>query len=160
MNNLKDTCENNSEAICNNRRDFLVKASVTAGGLLLSLSGAATSANAKTADKTEMTGDDSVILKLDDKSPLSKIGGSDTVETKSGKVVVVRTGEMAFSAYSAVCTHKGGPIKYDADKKQLFCPWHNSRFDTNGKKVSGPANQDLATYAAQESVVVTLTPKA
>ena len=157
MSNLKDTCENGSEAICNNRRDFLVKASVTAGGLLLSLSGASGLANAKTADKTEPTADDSVVLKLDDKSPLSKIGGTDTVETKSGKVVVVRTGDMAFSAYSAVCPHKGGPIKYDTETKQLFCPWHNSRFDTDGKKVSGPANQDLKKFAAQESVVVTIS---
>ena len=38
MSNLKDSCSEISENVCNNRRDFLVKASVTAGSLLLSLS--------------------------------------------------------------------------------------------------------------------------
>ena len=74
-------------------------------------------------------------------------------------MIVVRTGEMAFSAYSAVCTHKSGTLKYDAESKMLVCPLHNSKFDAAGKPVSGPAKLPLATYGAQESVVVTLTPK-
>ena len=150
MSNSNDSCSEISENVCNNRRNFLVKASVTAGGLLLSLSGAS-AAKAETVSTPE-----EVVVKLDDKSPLGKVGGSALIDTKSGKVIVVRTGDMAFSAYSAVCTHKGSTIKYDADKKQLFCPSHGSKFDADGKNAGGPANQPLAKYSATESVVVTL----
>jgi cytochrome b6-f complex iron-sulfur subunit len=157
MSNLKDTCQENSETVCNNRREFLVKASATAGGILLTLAAGSQSAKAKTADTPD---DENVIVKLDDKSPLGKVGGFDTISTKSGKVIVVRTGDMTFSAYSAICTHKGATLKYNAEKKLLICPSHGSQFDADGKVVKGPATTNLATYGAQESVVVTLTPKA
>lgn len=156
MSNSKDTCQEKSENVCNNRREFLVKASAITGGLMLSLSSLGATAKAATVNPE----DETVVVKLDDKSGLSKVGGSETIETKSGKVIVVRTGDMAFSAYSALCTHKGGPLKYDAAAKQLVCPWHASKFDAEGKPVGGPAKQPLATYGAQESVVVTITPKA
>ena len=140
---------------CGGRREFLVKASALAGGLVLSLSGVVK------AEERSVVSDaaDEVSLKLDDKSPLSKVGGFDTIDTKSGKVVVVRVDDSTFKAYSAICPHKGGPIKYNESAKQLFCPWHNSLFDMNGKVVKGPARTDLAAYAAQNEVVVTLTPK-
>lgn len=37
------------------------------------------------------------------------------------------------------CPHSGGPILYDPEKDDLFCPWHNSRFNLKGKYKSGPA---------------------
>ena len=38
------------------------------------------------------------------------------------------------------CPHSGGPILYDPKADDLFCPWHNSRFDVKGKYKSGPAS--------------------
>ena len=146
---------------CGGRRDFLVKAGVIAGGMVLSLSNVGTAQEKMDAKGTmaAKTGDDEVVLKLGDKSPLNKVGGYQTVETKSGKVVVVRVSDAEYKAFSAVCPHKNGPIKYDDATKQLFCPWHNSRFDTNGKVVKGPAKTDLPAYPAETEVVVTLKPK-
>lgn len=144
---------------CGGRREFLVKASAIAGGLVLSLSGAV-SAKENRAVTSTLDAPDEVALKLDDKSPLSKVGGFDTIDTKAGKVVVVRVDDSTYKAYSAVCPHKGGPIQYNVSTKQLFCPWHNSMFDMNGKVTKGPARTDLTAYAAQSEVVVTLTPKA
>ncbi len=165
MKNLSDVCSDaNNQAICNSRREFLVKTTATAGGLVLALSGlqVATaqeeSAVAKLAAPIAAQSDEAV-LKLDDKSPLSKVGGFDTIETSVGKVVVVRTSETDFKAYSAVCTHKGGPIKYDEKTQQLFCPWHNSRFDAEGKVVKGPAKQALSSYLTEKAVVVALKSK-
>ncbi|MGI8470149.1 MAG: ubiquinol-cytochrome c reductase iron-sulfur subunit [Pyrinomonadaceae bacterium] len=140
----------NEKAECGGRREFLVKASALAGGLVLSLSGAAR-ANEKTGAADE------VVLKLDASSPLSRVGGFDTIDTKAGKVIVVRIGDGEFKAYSAVCPHKGGPISYDETSKQLVCSWHGSQFDMNGKVVKGPARADLSAYAAENEVVVTLT---
>ena len=37
------------------------------------------------------------------------------------------------------CPHSGGPILYDPNVDDLFCPWHNSRFSLKGKYKSGPA---------------------
>ena len=168
MKDLSDVCgDANDKSICNSRREFLVKTTATAGGLVLALSGwptAAegqenpTSAKSITAPAAAPSSDEAVI-KLDEKSPLSKVGGFDTIETGAGKVVIVRTGETDFKAYSAVCTHKGGPIKYDEKTQQLFCPWHNSRFDTEGKVVKGPAKLALSSYSTEKAVVVALKNK-
>jgi cytochrome b6-f complex iron-sulfur subunit len=152
MSNLNDSCKEFSEKVCDNRRDFLVKASVTAGGLLLSLSGASL-AKAETTDTTP----EEVVVKLDDKSPLNKVGGNTMIDTKNGKVIVIRTSETTFSAYSAVCTHKGAMLGYNAESKLLVCPSHGSKFDSTGKPVGGPAKTQLPVYGAQESVVVTLS---
>lgn len=163
MNEELKICDKSGEEICDNRRGFLVKASVIAGSLVLGLSNlqsaAAQKDASKSADKDTAAQTDEIVLKLDEKSSLNKIGGFDTLETKAGKVVVVRVAEMSFDAYSAVCPHKGGPIKYDEKTQQLFCPWHNSRFDMQGKVVSGPAKQSLKSYQAENAVVVALKPK-
>ena len=151
-------CETKSE--CGGRREFLVKAGALAGGLVLSLAGANAAAQTdKPAGNTDGANSDDAVLKLDAKSPLSKVGGFDTIETKAGKIVVVRTTATEFKAFSAVCPHKGGPIKYDEKTSQLFCPWHNSRFDASGKVVKGPAKSDLPSYQTAEAVVVSITPK-
>ncbi len=152
----------NKDDDCGGRREFLVKAGVTAGSLVLGLASVGKAQEKMTAktNAAAKTGDDEVILKLGEKSPLNKVGGYQTVETSGGKVVVVRVADAEYKAFSAVCPHKGGPIKYDEATKQLFCPWHNSRFDTNGKVVKGPAKTDLSAYAAETEVVITLKPKA
>lgn len=170
MNEESIICEDSGKTICNNRREFFVKASTIAGGLILSLSGlkdagsAQTTKGDKSADGKDQTKDqttDEAVLKVDEKSPLNKVGGFDVIETKAaGRVIIVRTADMGFSAYSARCTHKGGKIKYDEKTGQLFCPSHGSRFDLQGQVVKGPATKPLQTFAAQNEIVVTLKPKA
>lgn len=149
---MKDCAD---ETSCGGRREFLVKAGVMAGGMVLSLSGIgkAQQNTATTVAAKDAAGDE-VVLKLDEKSPLSKVGGFETVETSAGKIVVVRIADAQYKAFSAVCPHKGGPIKYDEAAKQLFCPWHNSRFDADGKVVKGPAKTDLTPYQTENAVAV------
>ncbi len=148
----ENVCESANENGCNGRRDFLVSASAIAGGLVLSLSGF--SGTAKADDKPE-----EITVKLDEKSPLNKVGGSTTLDTKAGKVVVIRTAEMAFTAVSAKCPHEGGPIKFDAKANQLFCPWHKSFFSLDGKNISGPAKTPLSSFATESAVVVSVKSK-
>ena len=160
MNQKENHCEESNEKMCDNRREFLVKTTAVVGGIMLGLSGAV-NAQKSEDDKSKMpiAPDDEFVLKLDDKSPLSKIGGFDTFDTKSGKVVVVRTSETDFKAYSAVCPHKGGPIKYDEKTSQLFCPWHGSRFTMTGAVIKGPAKTDLPLFTTEKAVVVNLKTK-
>lgn len=181
MNNQDTTelCEHSDAgAGCNGRRDFLARAGVVAGGLVLALSssGCAQAQNAQAQEKPGGPGGpgggqggaeaqapaagaaatDELVLKLDEASPLSKVGGSQTLDTAEGKVIVARTGEASFAACSAICPHKGGPIKYDAASGELFCPWHGSRFDKSGKVLRPPARQPLQSYASQSAVAVSL----
>jgi thiosulfate dehydrogenase [quinone] large subunit len=146
----------NDKGSCNGRREFLVKATATTGGLLLSLAGTK-SITAKTTDDPV----DDVVLKLDDKSALNHSGGSQIIETKAGKIIVIRNNDMSISAFSEVCTHKGGPLKLDEKTGELKCPWHSSRFDAKtGAVLGGPAKLPLPAYSAENAVVVDLKPKA
>ncbi|MDQ6787997.1 MAG: Rieske (2Fe-2S) protein [Acidobacteriota bacterium] len=163
-NKSNDDCSTAVDKNCGGRREFIVKATAIAGGLALSLSGlgGAATAQKKTDQDAKMpaklpddkTASDETVLKLDADSPLAKVGGSQTIETKAGKVIVVRTAAETYIALSAICTHKGGPIKYDAEKQQLFCPWHNSRFDADGKVIKPPAKTGLTKYTTEEAVLV------
>ncbi|MEP6787208.1 MAG: Rieske (2Fe-2S) protein [Acidobacteriota bacterium] len=126
---------------CVGRREFLVKSAFIAGGLVLTLSGAA-SVFGKAVNGTD------VVIPIDDKSPLNKVGGSQIVESAKGQIIVVRTGDASFVAFSAICTHKRGVVEYDAAKKQFECPNH-SKFDaSNGNVIDGPADDPLPKFTA------------
>ncbi len=158
-------CTEKGPAGCGGRREFLVKASTIAGGVVLSLSGLSPVEAQKDKNKDKKkdgdTMNDDLVLKLDAASPLGKIGGTQTVETKSaGKIIIIRNGEMSFAAFSTICTHKGGPVKYEEKTKQLVCGWHGSRFDpTNGSVLKDPAILPLKAYTTNTAVVVSVTPK-
>lgn len=133
----------NDKTACFGRREFLVKAGLVAGGTVLTISALSSSSLAGIfADVTIQIGAD---------SPLAKVGGSQTVDSSAGKIIVIRTGEAKFAALSAVCTHKGGPLKYDADKKLLACPWHGSKYNDDGTNAGGPSQTPLKTYVAKGS---------
>ncbi len=138
---------------CPSRREFLVKSALVAGGIVLTVTGAAKASNflGRFAD---------VVVTIDDKSPLNKVGGSTIVDSTAGKLIIVRTGDSSFVAFSAVCTHKKGIVEYDASTKQFECPKHHSKFDgATGKVLDGPADEPLASYSAKgtaKSVTVTV----
>ena len=62
-------------------------------------------------------------------------------------VLVVRMGEQ-FKAFSAVCTHLGCLVHWDAQQKAFRCPCHAGTFDQSGKVVSGPPPKPLAQFNA------------
>ena len=97
-----------------------------------------------------------LVVKPSDYPELEKVGGFVTLETKVGKIVVARVSETEFSAVGAVCTHKGGPIEYNADDKQFFCPWHKSKFDLDGAVIKGPAKIALPGYKEETAAVIKL----
>jgi cytochrome b6-f complex iron-sulfur subunit len=157
------SCDHQSVS-CPSRREFLVRATTTVGGLVLGLSvlgqravlaqDAAPAAPA-TAPETPAVpaapaapDADDVVLAISKDSPLNKVGGSQVVETKLGKVIIVRTGEATFAATSALCTHKGAVIGYDEETKQLLCPRHGARFALDGKVKKGPAATPLKEFKA------------
>lgn len=141
--------DRNEAKECGGRREFMVKAGAAAGLLVLSLGGA------KAANAGSPTGDDELVVKLTPESQLTKVGGSDVFDTKVGKVIVIRKAESSYAAFSAACTHKGGPLAFDAATGQIACPLHGSRFDAaTGSVKKGPAEAGLAAYSTSTAVIV------
>jgi glycine/D-amino acid oxidase-like deaminating enzyme/nitrite reductase/ring-hydroxylating ferredoxin subunit len=60
------------------------------------------------------------------------------------KVAVYRDNAGMLHKRSAVCTHLGCIVQWNAIEKSWDCPCHGSRFDPLGKVVMGPAIDDLA----------------
>lgn len=134
------------------RREFLVKAGLVAGGLVLTVSSSRNMARAASFED--------ILVTVGPDSPLAKVGGSAYADSSAGKIIILRTGESTFAAFSAICTHKRGLLSYDSGKKVLECPKHGSKFDAaTGKVVSGPAESPVAAYTAKGtsgSVTVTV----
>lgn len=61
-------------------------------------------------------------------------------------VIIVRTGESSFAAFSAQCTHWGAEI-LPPKEGVLVCPFHGSRFSTkDGSVLEGPATLPLSVF--------------
>ena len=99
---------------CIGRREFLVKAGLVAGVTVLTVSSSYGASAFEDLTVTIVTD-----------SPLAKVGGSQVVDSTAGKLIVIRSGEKTFAAFSAICTHKRGTLSYDG--KQLYCPKHGSK---------------------------------
>ena len=66
------------------------------------------------------------------------------------KVAVYRDASGALHERSAVCTHLGCIVKWNAAEKTWDCPCHGSRYDPHGKVINGPANKPLASVESPE----------
>ena len=65
--------------------------------------------------------------------------------------------DQSIVAYSTLCTHKGCPVAYNAERKMLICPCHWSSFDPakQGRMIIGQASQGLpqVTLRIEEGMV-------
>lgn len=60
------------------------------------------------------------------------------------KMAVYRTDQGELIERSAVCTHLGCIVAWNAATRTWDCPCHGSQFNTRGEVVNGPAIKDLA----------------
>jgi Rieske Fe-S protein len=67
------------------------------------------------------------------------------LELGGEKVAAYKNDEGEVQALSAVCTHAGCLVDWNAPERTWDCPCHGSRFDWTGKVIQGPAVDDLAT---------------
>jgi cytochrome b6-f complex iron-sulfur subunit len=65
---------------------------------------------------------------------------------KGDPTYVVVKEDMSISNYgiSAVCTHLGCVVPWNAGENKFMCPCHGSQYDETGKVVRGPAPLSLA----------------
>ena len=61
---------------------------------------------------------------------------------KQAKVFIERAGSR-LRCISAVCTHLGCLVKWDADKTVYQCPCHGASFAADGQCLTGPASRPL-----------------
>jgi cytochrome b6-f complex iron-sulfur subunit len=76
-------------------------------------------------------------------------------ELPEGKAAITTIAGVSFAlvhrngtvrAFSAVCTHLGCQVQWEADDEQFFCPCHLGYFDADGQVVSGPPPRALDAY--------------
>ncbi|MEJ7619171.1 MAG: Rieske 2Fe-2S domain-containing protein [Pyrinomonadaceae bacterium] len=74
-------------------------------------------------------------------------------ELAAGQGAIIRRGVKKVAAYrdetgaiherSAICTHLGCVVNWNALEKSWDCPCHGSRFNTQGQVITGPAISEL-----------------
>ncbi len=72
-----------------------------------------------------------------------KRGEGKILERDGSKVAAYRDRAGAVTVRSAVCTHLGCIVAWNTTEKTWDCPCHGSRFQPDGKVISGPAESPL-----------------
>jgi len=58
---------------------------------------------------------------------------------------LIRSGSSRYDAFSAVCTHAGCTVDYNASSKQFVCPCHGGTYSaSDGRVLGGPPPSPLA----------------
>ncbi len=78
-------------------------------------------------------------------SPLATVGGAALLRTSLGNFLVARTGQDAFSALTATCTHESNVIT-NFTGSEFACTFHGSMFTVSGTVARGPATRALTSY--------------
>jgi nitrite reductase/ring-hydroxylating ferredoxin subunit len=69
---------------------------------------------------------------------LAQVNGSVEVTFGGRKTLLVRTATTTVIAISAVCTHEGGPLSWDAASQRAKCGFHLAEFDAKGTATKQP----------------------
>jgi cytochrome b6-f complex iron-sulfur subunit len=73
------------------------------------------------------------------------------MNTSIPAVVIPNSGQSdGISALNPTCTHLDCTVEWQGDKKEFFCPCHDSRFAADGKVLQGPADRPLALYEIKQ----------
>jgi cytochrome b6-f complex iron-sulfur subunit len=67
------------------------------------------------------------------------VGQAKVLPVNDKPVIVVNTAQGGIKAYSAICTHLGCVVEWNASKQFITCPCHDGRFNAvTGAVISGP----------------------
>lgn len=139
------------------RRGFLERARsfgavglTTAGLCVCILAGCAAKDNTPSipANCVEIKAD-RVVINLDKARVLGAVGNAAKLDNPRSKerIIVIHAAKGTFVALSALCTHRGRPLQYEAKRQQLRCMnFGHSRFNLEGVPLVGPARVALQAY--------------
>ncbi|HEY6081721.1 MAG TPA: FAD-dependent oxidoreductase [Polyangiaceae bacterium] len=71
------------------------------------------------------------------------IGVGRVVQENGERLAVYRDQDGQLHALSAICTHQGCQVAFNASERSWDCPCHGSRFDLDGRVLDGPATKPL-----------------
>ena len=75
-----------------------------------------------------------------------------------GETLLVNIGDENFRAFTSVCTHAQCSTNWDFRDDEFICNCHNSKFNTSGQVVSGPATRDLEEFSvSRDENTLTIT---
>ena len=66
-------------------------------------------------------------------------------------VILIKTKESQFLAFSATCTHLDCIVQYLPDTGQILCACHNGLYDLKGRNISGPPPKPLEEFSVNTS---------
>jgi len=61
-------------------------------------------------------------------------------------VILVRTADDEFRAFSAVCSHLDCTVQFKKEIGMIWCACHNGKYDLTGRNVAGPPPRPLEPY--------------
>jgi len=79
---------------------------------------------------------------------LATVGGAMLIDSARDTIMVIRASDTQVFALSAICTHAGCAMDYNAAQRVLDCGCHGSQFSTTGTVLRGPANRAVHAYTA------------
>ena len=78
-------------------------------------------------------------------------GSSKTVLVEEQPVLVIRTADGEFRAFSALCTHLQCIVGYSPERNRIECPCHQGVYSVDGQNLSGPPPRPLDEYVVSIS---------
>jgi cytochrome b6-f complex iron-sulfur subunit len=133
------------------RRDFL---SVAIGGSAIAFGVAAGRPIARFVEPPRRpSSGPTVVGKLED----FPVGTAKTVLVDERPVLVIRSSESEFRAFSALCTHLQCVVRYVPEHKQIECPCHGGVYSAEGQNIAGPPPrplEELAVSVNDRSIIV------
>lgn len=91
--------------------------------------------------------------------PLVDVPAGGALVLPEAGLAVTRTGDGAIQAFDLTCTHLG--CRVTATEAGFTCPCHGSRFDREGRVLTGPAPRSLRTlgYRERDGVLLVQRPE-
>jgi cytochrome b6-f complex iron-sulfur subunit len=93
------------------------------------------------------TGGNTVDLNDPAYAALKTVGGF----AYKGDIIIIRSTETVYLALSKVCTHSQCTVTYNSSSKDIPCPCHGSKFNTEGAVLNGPAASPLKKYDVKQN---------
>jgi cytochrome b6-f complex iron-sulfur subunit len=93
------------------------------------------------------TGGNTVDLNDSAYAALKTVGGF----AYKGDIIIIRSTDTVYIALSKVCTHSQCTVIYNSSSKDIPCPCHGSKFNTEGAVLNGPAASPLKKYNVKQN---------
>ena len=77
-------------------------------------------------------------------------GSGRVIDLEGERVAVYRDPHGLVQMCSAICTHMGCEVHFNAAEASWDCPCHGSRFRPDGSIIAGPAESPLAPRGEQQ----------